>query len=184
MIEIYFYFKSEHGMAGWPHQCNGHELGQTLGYGERQGGLACCSLPGRNKSDTTGQLNNNNICWAFMYLYIFSSVFFHYRIKLLKLSGWFSFSLNIMVECMGFPGESAVKNLPASVGDTGDITSIPGSGQSSGGKYGSILTRKISWTEKPGRLQSMGSQRVGHYWVIEHSTVVEYACFVSTFCLS
>ena len=29
----------------------------------------------------------------------------------------------------------------------------------------SILTWKIPWTEKPGRLQSMGSQRVGHDWV-------------------
>ena len=26
----------------------------------------------------------------------------------------------------------------------------------------SILARRISWTEEPGRLQSMGSQRVGH----------------------
>ena len=25
-----------------------------------------------------------------------------------------------------------------------------------------ILTRRISWMEEPGRLQSMGSQRVGH----------------------
>ena len=28
----------------------------------------------------------------------------------------------------------------------------------------SILARKIPWTEKPGGLQSMGSQRVGHDW--------------------
>ena len=27
-----------------------------------------------------------------------------------------------------------------------------------------ILVWKISWMEKPGRPQSMGSQRVGHYW--------------------
>jgi len=26
-----------------------------------------------------------------------------------------------------------------------------------------ILAWKIPWTEEPGRLQSMGSQRVGHY---------------------
>ena len=31
--------------------------------------------------------------------------------------------------------------------------------------YSSILAWKIPWTEKPGRLQSMGSQRVGHNWV-------------------
>ena len=28
--------------------------------------------------------------------------------------------------------------------------------------HSSILARKISWTEEPGRLRSMGSQRVRH----------------------
>ena len=28
--------------------------------------------------------------------------------------------------------------------------------------HSSILAWKIPWTEKPGRLQSLGSQRVGH----------------------
>ena len=28
--------------------------------------------------------------------------------------------------------------------------------------HSSILARKIPWTEEPGRLQSMGSLRVGH----------------------
>ena len=28
--------------------------------------------------------------------------------------------------------------------------------------HSSILTREIPWTEKPGRLQTMGSKRVGH----------------------
>ena len=51
---------------------------------------------------------------------------------------------------MGFPGESVVKNLPASVGDTGDITSIPGSGQSPGGKiwqysYQENLVNREAW---------------------------------------
>ena len=31
--------------------------------------------------------------------------------------------------------------------------------------HSSILAWRIPWTEKPGRLQSMGSQRVGHDWV-------------------
>ena len=44
-------------MAGWNHQCNGHELGQTLGDGEEQGGLVCCSLWGPKESDTTEQLH-------------------------------------------------------------------------------------------------------------------------------
>ena len=33
----------------------------------------------------------------------------------------------------------------------------------------SILAWKIPWTEEPGRLQSMGSQRMGHDWGTEHS---------------
>ena len=28
-------------MAGWHHRCNGHQLGQTLGEGDGQGGLMC-----------------------------------------------------------------------------------------------------------------------------------------------
>ena len=28
--------------------------------------------------------------------------------------------------------------------------------------HSSIVARRIPWTEEPGRLQSMGSQRVGH----------------------
>ena len=51
---------SEDEMAGWHHQCNGHELGQTIGDGEGQSGLGCCSPWGRKESDTTGQPNNNN----------------------------------------------------------------------------------------------------------------------------
>ena len=32
----------------------------------------------------------------------------------------------------------------------------------------SILVWKIAWTEEPGGLQSMDSQRVGHNWPTEH----------------
>ena len=48
-------------MAGWHHQCNGHELGQTPGEGEGQRGLVCCSPCGRKESDMTGPLNNNTL---------------------------------------------------------------------------------------------------------------------------
>ena len=30
-------------MVGWHHRLNGHEFEQTLGAGDRQGSLACCS---------------------------------------------------------------------------------------------------------------------------------------------
>ena len=50
-------------------------------------------------------------------------------------------------------------------GDAGDSGSIPGLRISPGGgmaAYSSILAWRIPWTEDPGRLQSMGAQRVGH----------------------
>ena len=36
--------------------------------------------------------------------------------------------------------------------------------------HSSILAWRIPWTEEPGRLQSMGSQRVGHDWATRHGT--------------
>ena len=50
-----------------------------------------------------------------------------------------------------------VKNLPGNTGDTG---SIPGLERSPGEGNGNSLQH--SWTEEPGGLQSMGSQRAGH----------------------
>ena len=35
--------------------------------------------------------------------------------------------------------------------------------------HSSILAWEIPWTEKPGRVQSMGSQRVGHDLVTKHT---------------
>ena len=40
---------------------DGHEFEQTLGDGEGQGSLACCSPWGCKEWDTTEQLNNNNV---------------------------------------------------------------------------------------------------------------------------
>ena len=34
---------TEDEMIGWHHRLNGHGFGWTLGVGDRQGGLACCS---------------------------------------------------------------------------------------------------------------------------------------------
>ena len=58
-----------------------------------------------------------------------------------------------------------VKNLPANAGDIKDTGSIPGWGRSPGGgtaTHSSILAWRIPQTEETGRLQSIGSQRVGH----------------------
>ena len=52
-----------------------------------------------------------------------------------------------------------VKNLPASVEDAGYVGLIPGSERSPAGGNSNPLQHScldISWTEEPGRLQSMG----------------------------
>ena len=58
-----------------------------------------------------------------------------------------------------------VRSQPASVGDTGDMGSIP-SGEDRLEKetasHSSILAWRISWTEEPDGLPSMGSQGVRH----------------------
>ena len=61
-----------------------------------------------------------------------------------------------------------VKNPTANAGDIRDVGSIPGLGRSPGGGHGNplqyscSLNWKIPWTEEPGGIQSIGSQRVGH----------------------
>ena len=50
---------TEDEMIEWHHQFNGHEFELTLGYGDGQGSLACCSPWGRKELGTTEQLNNN-----------------------------------------------------------------------------------------------------------------------------
>ena len=63
---------------------------------------------------------------------------------------------------MGFFSGSAVKNLPAK-----QETWVQPLGQEDPlenemATHSSVLAWEIPWTEEPGRLQSMGSQRVGH----------------------
>ena len=50
--------ESEDEMTGWHYWCNGHELGRTLGDGEGQGGLVCCSPWSGIESVGTGRMNN------------------------------------------------------------------------------------------------------------------------------
>ena len=46
---------AEYEMVGWHHWLNGHEFEQTLGGGEGQGDLVCCSLWSHKLSDWTDQ---------------------------------------------------------------------------------------------------------------------------------
>ena len=58
-----------------------------------------------------------------------------------------------------------VENPPASVGDIRGTGSIPGlerSLEEGMATHSSIFAWRIPWTEEPGGLWSVGSQRVGH----------------------
>ena len=61
-----------------------------------------------------------------------------------------------------------VKSHPAHSGDARDVNLIPGLGRDPWREgmatHSSILAWRILQTEKPGGLQSMGLQRVEHYW--------------------
>ena len=89
-------------------------------------------------------------------------------------------------QSMGFPGSSAVKNLPAmeepqeirvwSLGQKDPL-------EEEMAIHSSILVWRIPWTEEPGRLQSIGSQRVGHDWndlAREHRTKPFWAMWSSS----
>ena len=47
-------------VVGWHHQVNEHVFEKTLGDGEGQGRLVCCSPWGQKELGTTERLNNNN----------------------------------------------------------------------------------------------------------------------------
>ena len=55
-----------------------------------------------------------------------------------------------------------VKNLPTNARGIRDIGSIPGPGRSPGEEHGNPLPGESPWTEEPGRLLSIGWQRVEH----------------------
>ena len=57
---------AENNTVGWYHRLNGHEFGQTLGDGEGQGSLVCCSPRGCKKLDMIDQLKNNCYFYRFV----------------------------------------------------------------------------------------------------------------------
>ena len=74
------------------------------------------------------------------------------------------YTLHIYIIHIRFPGGSDSK---ASACNTEDLGLIPGLGRSPGEENDNVLQDscwRIPWTEEPGGLQSMESQRVGHDW--------------------
>ncbi|OJH16949.1 hypothetical protein BLX88_20985 [Bacillus obstructivus] len=63
---------------------------------------------------------------------------------------------------MGFPGSSVVKNLPAVQETLVQSLGWEDTLEEGMATHSNILAWRIPWTEEPGGLQSMGSQRVRH----------------------
>ena len=69
---------------------------------------------------------------------------------------------NIEIYNRGFSGGSDGKVSACSVGDLGLILGLGRSPREGNGNHSSTLAWRITWTEEPGRLQSMELQRVRH----------------------
>ena len=74
---------------------------------------------------------------------------------------YWSFSFNISPS-KGFPGSSDSKVSGCNSGDLGSIAGWENPLEKEMATHSSTLAWKIPWIEEPGRLQSMGSQRVRH----------------------
>ena len=96
----------------------------------------------------------------------------HWQAGSLTTSTWeawvYSLSWHIKQRSIGFisasPGGSVIKNLPANEGDMGLILGQEDPLEKKMSTYFIILVWRIPWTEEPGRLWSMGLQRVKHDW--------------------
>ena len=64
-----------------------------------------------------------------------------------------------LIEWKGSPADSVVKNLPVEEGDAGLIPSQEDPLEKGMAIHSSILDWEIPWTEEPGGLQSMASQK-------------------------
>ena len=72
----------------------------------------------------------------------------------------------------GFPGGIVIKNPPATAGDKRDAGLIPAQEDPWKRKWQPTVvfsSKKFVWTEEPGELQYMGSQRVGQDWACTHT---------------
>ena len=111
-------------------------------------------------------------CFCFI-LFIYFYLFDHTRSWLQDVGSSIfvevsaTFSCAVQDLCRHFPVGASSKELLANAGHVRDAGSINRLGREDPLEEGiathsSILAWRIPWTEEPGRLQSRGSQRVGH----------------------
>ena len=148
---------TEDEMVGWHHWLNGHEFEQTQGDSEGQESLTCCSPWGHQESDMTERLNNHK--------YSFTEDF----CSLSYTISWpFPILLNNLLDT-----NFVMYFLPSVSPLIIDICNrLPSWWEKAMAPHSNTLAWKTPWTEEPGRLQSMGSQRVGHDWATSLSLFI------------
>ena len=99
----------------------------------------------------------------YTYLFIYINTFIYIMCLFMQIYSYKCTYLYTYIYLLGFPGGSVVKNPPANSGDAGSISGLRRSPGDRNGNHSSILACKIPWTEEPGKLQSMESQRVGYH---------------------
>ena len=147
---------TEDEMAGWHHWLDGRESEWAPGVGDGQGSLACCTSRGRKESDTTERLNWTDIAdhWTTSF----------WTCKGPLTCGFFSIvNTRVLQDLWGFPGDSVIKNPPAS---TRDVGLIPGSRRSPGEGNGNPLQYSCLGNPR-GAWQAAVHEvaRVRHDWV-------------------
>jgi len=159
---------AEDKIVGWYHQLNGQEFEQAVGVGDEREAW-CATVHGV----TEHRIWLTELNWSFSY-HIFC-VLCHRLIDHVSMGlflGSLFFSLDFCFCFCGIPyciGASLVaqkvKRLLAMWETWIRSLSREDPLEKEMATYSSTLAWRIPWTEKPGRLQSMGSQRVGHDWV-------------------
>ena len=82
---------------------------------------------------------------------------------ILKIKGLLNLPiLSLCLSVMDFPDDSDGKESAHNAGDPGSVLHQEDPLEKGLATHSSILAWRIPWTEEPGELQSMESQRVGH----------------------
>ena len=133
-------------MVGWHHRLNGYEFEQIRGIGDGRGGLGCCGPWGHQESDTTERLINKDNSRELIRHITYPGI--------IIICSFAVFWTSLVAQ--------TVKHLPT-MRETW-VQSLDGEDLLEKGMatHSSTLAWKIPWTEEPDRLQSTGSQRVGH----------------------
>ena len=128
-------------MVGWHHQLDGHGFGWTPGVGDGQGGLAC--LPDTGIKPWSPAWEADSL-----------------PSKPPGTSSYFTCQQSNINKFMGYPSGSVGKESACNTGDLGSIPSWKDPLEKEMATHSSIPAWRIPWTEEPGRLQSVGSQRI------------------------